>query len=236
MPVYKNSDYISVMRPLPNDWPKDQFGIPYIKKEHLPISRINTDLFLINPKNISSKDKYAKNKIVHSFSYDSILKSEYDNPFRFMHKISGYYGICSPDFSMHESMETWQIIQAIGTSRWLGAFLQSHGLKVYTTVGWINPDTYDICFSGIEDGSTLFISTLGVKNKECETDFLNGLSELRKRFPNSKQICVGSKIRGIPNDVCMVSYEESFGSQNKGETGLQGKIFNWDLSINKEVI
>lgn len=50
MPIYKNSDYVSVVRPLPNDWPKDRFGIPFIKKEPLEISRMNTNLFLINPK------------------------------------------------------------------------------------------------------------------------------------------------------------------------------------------
>ncbi len=86
------------------------------------------------------------------------------------------------------------------------------------------------------DGSTFFISSLGVNNDECRTEFLNGLSELRKRFPNSKQVCVGSKIHGMPDDICIVPYDESFGSQNKGDVAYQEKLLNWDGTLNKEVI
>lgn len=236
MPIYKNSDYVSIVRPLPNDWPKDHFGIPFIKKEPLEISRMNTNLFLFNPKNISLKDKNANIKIIHSFNYDSVLKSKYDHPFPFMHRASRYYGVCSPDCSMHDSMQVWQLIDAIGASRWFGAFLQSYGFKVYPTVGWVNADSYDICFSGLMDGSTFFISSLGVNNDECRIEFLNGLSELRKRFPDSKQVCVGSKIQGMPDDICIIPYNESFGSQNKKDVAYQEKLLNWDGTLNKEVL
>ena len=42
---------------------------------------------------------------------------------------------------------------------------------VIVTVGWVKPETYNICFSGIQDGTVLMISTLGVNNDKCRLDY-----------------------------------------------------------------
>ena len=76
----------------------------------------------------------------------------YKNPLKLIEKTSGYYGVTSWGFSMQEEMSEQLIIQAIGKSRWFGRFLQSYAVKVYPTVGWIDENTYDICFAGLRDG------------------------------------------------------------------------------------
>ena len=215
-------------------WGKDIFDIPFIEKEELPISLMGSKLFLINPANVSKSDIDKERKIVHSFLFDNSLEKEYDNPMKFIQKISGYYGATSLDFSMHPGMNKWSIIQATAKSRWFGRYLQSYGIKVYPTVGWVYGDTYDICFAGLKDGSTFFISTLGVNNDISRPIFLKGLLELRKRFPNSRQICVGQNIVGIPNDVCIIPYEETFGGKKQLSQRNQIKLFNWDGTIYKE--
>lgn len=234
MPIYDNRTFIQVVRPEADNWGKDIFDIPFMEKEELPISLIGSKLFLINPHNLSENDLDKDRKIVHSFLYDEFLESEYKNPLRFIRKISGYYGATSLDFSMHPGMNKWSIIQAVGKSRWFGRFLQSYGFKAYPTVGWVDEDTYDICFAGLRDGSTFFISTLGTNNAECSMLFLKGLNELRRRFPNSRQICVGQRVQGIPDDICVVSYEDTFGGRKQLSSRNQMRLFNWDGTEIKE--
>ena len=135
MPIYNSKEFTNVMRPEPIGWGKDIFDIPFIEKEELPISLMGSKLFLINPANVSKSDIDKERKIVHSFLFDNSLEKEYDNPMKFIQKISGYYGATSLDFSMHPGMNKWSIIQATAKSRWFGRYLQSYGIKVYPTVG-----------------------------------------------------------------------------------------------------
>ncbi len=230
MPIYSNQTYIKVTRPEAKNWEKDKFDIPFIEKEKMPISLVGSDLFLINPNNLSAQDVDKERKIVHSFLYDEVLEREYNNPLKFIEKISGYYGATSLDFSMHPGMSEWSVIQAVGKSRWFGRFLQSYGIRVYPVVGWVDEKTYDICFSGLRDGSVFFISTLGVNNDLSRSAFLDGLMELRKRFPRSRQICVGQRIKGIPDDVCIVPYEDTFGGKKQLKKRDQMRLFTWDAT------
>lgn len=234
MPIYDNQKFISVVRPEPENWKKDVFDIPFIEREELPISLVGSELFLINPNNVSKNDVDKKRKIVHSFLSDDSLEREYRNPIRFIERISGYYGATSPDFSMHPGMSRWSIIQAVGKSRWFGRFLQSKGIRVYPTVGWVDESSYDICFSGLRDGSIFFISTLGVNNEECRPLFFKGLRELRKRFPDSRQICVGQRLESMPEDICVVPYDETFGGRNELSWRNQVRLFHWDGTTAKE--
>lgn len=160
----------------------------------------------------------------------------YNNIWTYLHNIASYYASCSFDFSMHSEMQKAQIIDATFKNRWSGAYLQSLGRLVIATVGWVDEDTYDICFAGLEDGAIFIISTLGVSNNDCSEGFLKGFFEMRKRFPNSKIICVGKKLKGMPVDVCYIDYKESFGRNNVNSEFWQPRLFNWDMSISQEVI
>lgn len=235
MPVYSNKEYIRIMRPLPEYVERDLFGIPVIEPVPIDISAINNGLWLINMKNISTKDKHPDRKIVHSFCYDDKLRSAYNNPVKYLARVAPYYAVSSFDFSMDERMDFKQILEATYNNRWIGAFMQANGKLVVPTVGWVKPDTYDICFAGLRDGGVFIISTLGNNNSICCSDFLNGYKEMRYRFPHTMVICVGDRIAGMDNDICYVKYEESFGSWDRHRDWWQPNLFNWDMSIPKGV-
>lgn len=231
MPIYDNENYVKIMRPIPNDWPLDIFGIPFIKKTNIDISMVNNGIWLINLENAKASDKNACKKIIHSFKYDAQLKRAYDNPYKFLHKFGPYYAVSTLDFSMHPGMKKAQIIDATFRNRWSGVFAQSNGINnVAVTVGWVMEDTYDICFAGIQDGTLLIISTFGSCVGLSKEYFLNGYREMRKRFPNSQIICIGNKIEGMDDDICYVTYEESFGNWDKKTKCWQPALFNWDFS------
>ncbi len=238
MPKYNKKEFTKLIRPIPKNWPKDKYGIPYVKKSNIDISNLNNGKWLISIGNISLKDEKSNNKIIHCFKYDNVLERYYNNPFKTLEKVSRYYAASTLDFSMHTEMSEAQIIDATFKNRWSGVWLQSNGyLNVIVTVGWVDEDTYDICFSGIEDGCVLMISTLGIDNIECNALFLNGYKEMRRRFPNSKVICVGNKISGMDDDVCFIGYKNSFGNDDKYHVYWQPSIFNWEnLEVNPDVL
>lgn len=231
MPTYSNKAYIELMRPLPEFVARDIYDIPFIEPENIDISALNNGLWLINLKNVSSKDRHPERKIVHSFCFDDKLRSAYKNPLNFLRRVARYYAVSSFDFSMDIKMDFTQILSAVHDNRWSGAFMQSNGKKVIPTVGWLTETSYDICFAGLRDGGVFLISTLGANNPVSSPVFLAGYRELRSRFPYTKIICVGDCISGMDNDVCFVKYEESFGSWDRNQPYWQPKLFNWDGSI-----
>lgn len=230
MPDYQFEDYIKVMRPLPKDSKFDIFEIPFIEKHNIDISKINNGTSLVSLNNSKENGYNAHKKIVHCFHYDNKLNSLYNDPIRFLKKVGKYYAVSSLDFSMHFGMTMAQHIEATFKNRWSGAFLQSYGLKVLATAGWTIKEFYDICFAGLRDGATLIISTYGICNALCHDTFIEGYKEIRRRFPNSKIICVGNRVDGMDVDICYVSYKESFGNFDQYHHYWQARLFNWDLT------
>lgn len=160
--------------------------------------------------------------------YDKVLFKLFNDPIKMLTTASEYYACSTYDFSMDSKMELTKIIESTFNNRWSGMWLQSNGIKnIAVTVGWVNSQTYDICFSGIYDGTLLIISTLGACFGESKNEFLKGYYEMRKRFPHSQIICVGNKIAGM-DDICYVSYKESFGNYDKYNDCYQTKLFNWN--------
>lgn len=228
MPNYDYKEFVKVVRPIPPNWPKDKFGIPFIKRSNIDLSLLKTKINLVSLSNVSIKDKHAKDKIVQAFKFDEDLERIYKNPIKYLPIVARYYAVSTLDFSMHKNMVEAQIIDATFKNRWSGAFLQANGYPyVIVTVGWVNPDTYDICFSGIQDGNVLMISTLSVNNDKCKDDFLRGYKEMRRRFPNSIIICVGDKIDNMDNDICYVRYKDTFGY--KDLEFWQPSFLDWKL-------
>lgn len=228
MPIYNNTTYIKLMRPLPQYVERDIYDIPFIEVQEIDISFLNNDKWLINMKNAKATDVNAGKKIVHSFCFDDVLIRAYNDPIRFLHRIANYHAIASFDFSMHEGMDFRQILGATYDNRWIGAFLQANGKKVIPTVGWVNREFDDICFAGLRNGSIFMISTIGVHNKECTQGFLRGYLEMRTRFPDSRIICVGQRLPQMDRDVIFISYKESFGNWEQYPGFWQMRLLNAD--------
>lgn len=231
MPVYENVEYVRIVHPLPKYVDRDVYGIPFVEIDAIDISNLNNGKWLINLNNASSNDNNACKKMVHGFSNDEVLMRQYNNPYNFLQKIGRYYAVATLDFSMDDTFTAAQIIDATFRNRWSGAFLQANGKKVIPTVGWTTEEYFDITFSGLRNGGTFIISTLGTHSVNDGQGFLTGYHELRRRFPDSKLICVGNPFSGMDSDVCYILFDESFGSWDKYQKYWQPAMFNWDRSV-----
>jgi hypothetical protein len=192
-----------LLRKVPGN--KDVFDIPFIRRESIDLQQLQ----LVNFKNARNADTERHNKIIHFFLFDRDFEHLFDYPDRHLSKFSEYKAVMSPDFSIYADMDIAMIISSTYKNRWLGAYWQSRGVRVIPTIGWASPDTYHICFAGVENGCSVAISTLGVN--EYREMFLQGFQEMVRRISPKTIICLGPEIEGMRGNVIFIKYVDSFG-------------------------
>lgn len=227
MPNYDIYEYFDVIHPLPSSVQRDFNDIPIVKKQNIDLSKLNDGLYITGIQNINKKDKFSKQKIVHCFKENSVLAPFYLHPLRNIEKLSRYYAVMTPDFSLHSQMDYANMYHAIYMNRYCGALWQSYGMLVINTIQWAETDLYDLYLSGSEKGSIFAISSLGIKNQKSKAIFIKGFNELVKRKSPSLIICIGSRIEEIKhNNLIYIPYNESFGNQINCDGNYQSKLFN----------
>jgi hypothetical protein len=191
--------------------------MPIIKKTDMDVVDWE-NLKVIGVQNASPRN-INKNTLVLMFNYDKKLLSFWNDPLKRIGLFQGFAAIATPDFSLYPNMNENEIRHNVFMSRWLGVTWQNYNCTVLPTVGWANPDTFDICFSGLEYGSVVVISTLGCK-ENTET-FLNGFNELKVRINPPLFIVFGDMIKGMTGTFLNFGYTESF---NKSDCYEQLRI------------
>jgi len=157
---------------------------------------------------LSSKGNPSK--WLHCFLHDRQIQRLWNNPNAYMAAIrrQGYGGIFSPDFSLYMDMPLPLQIFNTYRSRWVGAYMQAHGVPVVPTVGWAGPASYGFCFLGIEAGGTVAISTIGIKTKAARAVFFAGHEAMMERLKPSRVLIYGRKLEGLEGRYYPPCYEK----------------------------
>ena len=213
-----------VLRPLYEGYSTDSHHMPVIKK---------TDRSLLDctaPKVISIMKSRPvdnlSNHILLGFDYDHKLDRVWRNPEAYFGPAQRAMAVCTPDFSAYEGMSYLELEHNIFKSRWLGCYYQFFGCTVIPTVTWAGPDTYDICFSGLEPGGVVAVSTLGCCSN---TDaFLAGYREMMKRLKPSLVVVFGKFISGLYGSILHFNYNDSFTTSKKA---VQLELFEFPRVI-----
>ena len=200
-----NYEKFKIVRPIPPDYEKDNYGIPIIKKQDFSCDWNNIKYAsLSNLKSTKNKQK----TVLSNFQYDSTLMRLWNNPENYISKFKEFHAILSPDFSVYTNMEQAQIIHNVFMNRWLGCFWQYLGVNIIPTISWGDNSTYDICFSGVEKESIVAISTIGISKNHKE--FIEGFNELIKRINPPLIIVRGNYVKGMSGNLLFFSFEETF--------------------------
>ena len=200
-----------VIRPLFGEYSLDEYEMPVIHST--PMESIDWERLKITGfRNLTPKHD-NKNTLAHMFSYDRDLMTLWNNPLKRIPLFQTCAAISTPDFSAYSSMNINEIRHNVYMARWLGCTWQQYGCTVIPTVGWADPRTYDICFSGIEPGTPVLISTLGCKNKESE--FLSGFDAMKKHLMPPLVIVYGDMIDGMTGRFIHFRYSDSFSTKVK---------------------
>lgn len=114
--------------------------------------------------------------------WNSLLyNQQYKKGFNF-EKLNKIYAVITPDYSLYCDMPRILQIYNVYRSRVVGYFLNKCGYNVVLNVKWTDITSYSYCFSGIEQGSILAVSTLGCLRANADKElFMAGLKVLIKR-------------------------------------------------------
>ena len=175
--------------------------MPLIKMQDISLEKLS----LIGYDKINQSDE--KEKTVHFFLDDYRFESIYKNPNDKIERLKKFNAVMSPDFSMFTEMPVSLQLYNCFRNRWVGAYLQSKGIKVIPTVRWGSLESFNFCFDGIEQGCTVAVSTLGIKNEKSH--FMLGYNEMRRRIRPKKIICYGKPFEDMKGDIIEIDYAET---------------------------
>lgn len=143
--------------------------------------------------NYAKSCKNPQDKGVHFFLDDYQFNRLWTNIDQYIPMLSRFQYVMSPDFSTYTDFP--KVIQIYNHYRkhWVAAYLQDAGINVIPTISWSTPDSFEWCFDGEPEGSTVAVSSVGcVKNAEAKQLFIDGYAEMVRRLHPEKIIFYGN--------------------------------------------
>ena len=181
-----------------------KFELPIIRKQAVDIDKIKFISYVDTKKG----DKDNSLKTVHFFTYDWKFERVYDDAETEIEKLSEFYCVLTPDFSLFTNMPLALQIASVFKNRWCGAYWQSKGLKVIPTVSWGDERSFGFCFDGIEQGSVVAVSTYCREN--CKEEFMAGYNVMLEKIKPRAIICYDEpfpEMRGNVVEFLPTTYE-----------------------------
>ncbi|MBR1729372.1 MAG: DUF4417 domain-containing protein [Selenomonadaceae bacterium] len=171
--LFKNIDYIG------------ELEIPILHSSYLLPNRL-----ISFSKALKTKDY---NQWVHFYENDETILRVWRNPKKYLPILKKFYGVISPDFSIHRNMSLFMQIQSIFNGRVLGNYWQQNGIEVIANVRFNDSRTYKFAFEGIDKNANISIGSLGcLKKNEERKFFVAGLEEMMKTLTPKNLIVYGS--------------------------------------------
>lgn len=177
------------------------FKLPLVKKQEISLE----DVKLIGYDKVNQSNDY--DSIVHFFLDDYRFESIYNNPEKKIEQLKKFKAVLTPDFSMFVEMPLALQLYSTFKNRWVGAYLQEQGISVIPTIRWGDLTSFNFCFDGVEKGSIVAVSTIGVKKEKSY--FMLGYNEMLQRIKPSKIICYGKPFEEMKSDIIEIDYGET---------------------------
>ena len=178
-----------------NFFSKNKWNIPTLKG----IDKFDENVQFIGFNYAKTCEKQQKTDFgVHFFLDDYQFNRLWNRPDKYIPLLSKFKYVLSPDFSMYtdypKAMQMWKHYQ----KHWLGAYMELFGIKVITTVGWSDKDSFKWCFDGEPRNSIVAVSSIGTqKDKESKQLFLEGYNKMLEVLKPTKILFWGN----IPNEI-----------------------------------
>lgn len=187
-------------------------GFPVLEPVHAKITGIRPVPF-----QDAGREKRPKECIAHFFTDDYRFERIWNNCEKYLDILKNFKYACSPDFSCYSNMpyvmQLWQIYR----SRALSHFLSMNGISVIPTATWSGESSFDFCFDGLPQNSTLVVSTNGCFTEQGKTCYRRGFEEMCKRLNPYNVLVVGREIH-VDADTEII-YFDSFGQDMSKRLG-----------------
>lgn len=145
---------------------------------------------------------------IHCFIDDYQFERLWNRPNEYIELVRPYQCMLSPDFSLYTDMTMPTKIWNVYRSRLIGAYYQAQGIEIIPTVQWAEAETFEFCFKGIEQGGTVAVSTIGVKeDPECYALWVAGMQEMIKQVKPKTILVYGGALDFNYGKIKVVYYE-----------------------------
>jgi hypothetical protein len=177
----------------------DALGVPLIKAEGFEPS------YLVPHRQKVRTDRPVEGGAVHFFLDDERFEPVWKTPEKGLSYVGRLGSALTPDFSLYPEMPLALQLYNVYRNRWCGAFWRSRGVRVIPTVGWSDESSYPFCFLGIEEGSTVAVSTVGLGDprgtrgatEEGRALFRAGFAEMLERISPRLVLLYGEAMEGL---------------------------------------
>ena len=154
---------------------------------------------------------------VHFYIDDYQFERIWNAPSVYIEKLQEFEGALTPDFSLYMDMPMATKIWNVYRSRLIGQICQDAGIRITPTISWAEPETYKFCFDGIEQGATVSVSTVGVKNnKDALTVWRDGCDAMIEKIHPSKILLYGGMVDYDFSGIEIVEYVNHVTENMKG--------------------
>lgn len=162
--------------------------------------------------NYAKSCKAPADKGVHFFLDDYQFTRLWASIDRYIPMLSQFRYVMTPDFSTYIDFPKAIQIYNHYRKHWVGAYLQEAGISVIPTISWSTPDSFEWCFDGEPEGSTVAVSSVGcMKSRESKRLFVEGYTEMVRRLHPEKIIFYGDvPSECIGNIVRIKAFQDKF--------------------------
>lgn len=181
-----------------------KWGIPLVRKQELDLEKVS----LIACSDTRNHDIESNmNNGVHFFVDDYRFNSIYFRPENSLKKFAQYKFLLTPDYSLYAEMKPWRQMESVAHSRWCGAYWQSKGLIVISTISWSTPSSFEYCFDGVESNAIVAVGMIGCKGNRLA--FMRGYNAMLERTNPKAVICFGNPFEEMDGNIIPVDYRSS---------------------------
>lgn len=194
------TDKLYNLKSFDKDRAKGYYQMPMLKKvDYVPNKLIGFNYMLSTNQNDVG---------IHFYLDDYQFERVWSNPQKYVEKLKEFECVLTPDYSLYLEMPIAMMIWNVYRSRLIGQMCQDNGMIVIPTVSWAEPDTFEFCFDGLPENSTLSISTVGIKkNKKALEIWKYGVDELIKRKTPERLLIYGGKVDYDYGNIEVVYYK-----------------------------
>lgn len=146
-------------------------------------------------------DDNPAGKAVHFFVDDYQFERIWNNPEKYVEKLSEYACVLTPDFSPYADMPMATQIFNHYRKHWVGKYLQERGVKIVPTIRASRDErSLKWYLDGEPKGGVVCISSMWAKDGEARDYFLREFGLMKEKLKPTKIFVYGNEVDGI-NDV-----------------------------------
>ncbi|VDG75708.1 Uncharacterised protein [Actinobaculum suis] len=142
---------------------------------------------------------------VHFYEDDQKFVRFWNNPEKYLPRLSEYSGVVSPDFSTYENLPICERMHATYKNQLLGAWLERNGVQVIPNVRLTGRESVSYALAGVPSSRTLAVGTHGcIKKSNSMHQFREEISLIcRLKMPTDLVVygCLPRALREVPLEL-----------------------------------